>query len=827
MSARVAHRAAQEQLTILALRVAFTPDDNLSTTGTGQFLTGLDTLRCPAPAFLVDPTPHDAAYFQSQLKAVANYYDQVTRVQAGINLGGSLVFPPEGQDPLVVGPMASYRPVVDDDSSDALLVKLYAESLQAAQEAKANVWDYDVVVVFHAGLGQDFNYPTLDPTPLDIPSANIDLTMIEAALETRGIPLPPATALFEAPGILLPEGQNHIYYDIVEDIFPGALNFCDLQTGLTGTFALLMGFVLGLPPLFDLDDGETGVGVFGLMDVGSNNGQGVVPAPPTAWTRLHMRWETAVELAGAEALPARHLIDRQVGRVTLSLDEYFLVENRSNWLPGLPGVDVDSLRFRNREPAGDGEGFIIPNYFDYLVDSAGLTVDTATGVITAVPNYDLGLPGSGLLIWHVDESRIPGDLQGLNNDPNARAVALEEADGAVDIGFPSTAIFADPTQGWRWDLWYAGNPAWFEANPESFRLAGNPQRLLALDRESRPSSHLNSGAESGVALTGIGPAADTQEFSVVTETDVTRLPEGSRLLGFNGERWVYALRDSLWLDEHPFAEQYSDNILVVSGHDPVLGPASNTIWVVEQGASFSYVARRFNDNGDMTTPELGDSLLHSKAYYDNGQLFLGVQENLPLPEPPDATLVGYFSTIRSRQTLTVGVTFLKYMIWSRLPRPGPPAMIRAAQSEFTGLSLIGYPLATWMEMAWMRSLRPHQAKWLRLRDARRLKMETGSCWMVFPYGAIFKAPHSSPTSWMISAPSWWRFSMAISPSTAPQASCRCAWGCTPTPPTSSSCTCQATPWDWPMATASTGSIPLSRTPSGSPPMAATPAAASP
>ena len=640
VSAPAAHRAAQEQLTILALRVAFTLDSNLSTTGTGKFLEELDTLRCPVPAFLVDPTPHDAAYFYAQLEAVANYYDQVSRGQAGIDLEGSLVFPPEGQDPLVVGLMASYRPVVDDDSSDALLVRLYAESLRAAQEVGANVWDYDVVVVFHAGLGQDFNYPTLDPTPLDIPSANIDLAMIEAALGTRGIPLPPETALFETPGILLPEGQNHIFYDIVEDIFPGALNFCDLQTGLTGTFALLLGFVLGLPPLFDLDDGETGVGVFGLMDVGSNNGLGVVPAPPTAWTRLHMRWETAVELAGAQALPARHLVDGQVGRVTLSLDEHFLVENRSNWLPGLPGVDLDSLRFRNREPAGAGQGFIVPNYFDYLVDSAGLTVDTATGVITAVPNYDLGLPGSGLLIWHVDESRIPGDLQGLNNDPSSRAVALEEADGAVDIGFPTRAIFADPTLGWRWDLWYAGNPAWFEANPEPFRLAGNPRRLLALDRASRPSSHLNSGAESGIALIGIGPAAHTLEFSVLDETEVTRLPNGSRLLGFNGLDWIYVLEDSVYLGEHGLAEYGDSTHLMISEHDAPHGATHSSFWALDQISTNRYRALQFDERGDSTVV-LADAGYVADGYFDDGILWLGlsVPAGEALPPGPDTSYI--------------------------------------------------------------------------------------------------------------------------------------------------------------------------------------------
>ena len=36
----------------------------------------------------------------------------------------------------------------------------------------------------------------------------------------------------------------------------------------------------------NLPDGTTGIGKFGLMDYGSNNGRGVIPAAPTPWTRI-------------------------------------------------------------------------------------------------------------------------------------------------------------------------------------------------------------------------------------------------------------------------------------------------------------------------------------------------------------------------------------------------------------------------------------------------------------------------------------------------------------------------------------------------------------
>ncbi|MCH7859892.1 MAG: hypothetical protein IID14_09395, partial [Candidatus Marinimicrobia bacterium] len=451
----------------------------------------------------------------------------------------------------------------------------------------------------------------------------------------------PDGSLFTHPGILLPESQNHIFYDVAEDIFFGQQDLCDVQVGLTGTFALLMGFAFGYPPLFDTQAGETGVGVFGLMDIGSNNGQGVIPAPPTAWTRLRLGWESSVELEGDITLAARHLVQGQIGRISLSTDEYLLVENRLNWV--LPGVDMDSLRFRNALESDGGFGLTLPHYFDYLVDSTGVGT-AASGVITTVPNYDMGLPGSGLLIWHVDDSRIGPTAGGINNDRNARAVALVEADGAVDIGFPTTALINDPVQGWRWDLWYAGNEAFFVANPD--RRANNPLGLLSLDYDTFPSTALNSGAASGVALVNIGPAGPMLNLTVEDAVNVTRLPEGSRLLGYNGQDYIYALGDSLWLGDQPVAA-LSDSVhpLIISEHDAVLNPGEGFWGLTLKNPG--YLAQRFLPGGSLEfslvdTVQVAASVTVPSVYpyFDAGKLTIWVEHD-PVPPPPDTTLIRY------------------------------------------------------------------------------------------------------------------------------------------------------------------------------------------
>jgi hypothetical protein len=586
--------------------------------------------------FLVDRPPHGVLYFQSQLEAVANYFEQVSNGAVTIDLVNSEVFPSRDEFNITVGRMATYRPVADEDSSDALLVNLFAESIRAAADSGVAIRDYDIIVVFHAGIGQDFAYPGLDPTPMDIPSATIDRQMIFSALGTEGISIHPDSALIDKPGLILPEGQNHIYYDIVEDIFPGVTDYCDVQIGLTGTFTLLLGYALGLPPLYDTDDGETGVGVFGLMDIGSNNGQGVIPAPPTAWTRTYLGWEAPIELVGDVTLTARYLSGGKIGKIDLGLNEYFLIENRNNWIPGQPGVSLDTLRYRN------ADGYELPHYFDYLRDSADVAIDGETGVIVSVPNYDLGLPGSGLLIWHVDESCYTSEMDGINNIPESRAVSLVEADGAVDIGFPTSALFGDPNLGWGWDMWYAGNEAYFATNPERGR--NNPEGYLSLDPDTYPTTHLNSGAESGIAISGID-SADLEIGFMVEDIAVSRFPEGSRLLGYNGVEVIYAFGDSIWLGDQRLCETRDTTEtpglrLIVSEHDAVGSDGSHAVWIVENDPEAGYSARRFLTDG---TPALTieDTLNFSEAYFHEGQLNLGISESC-CPVSPDTAWARYY-----------------------------------------------------------------------------------------------------------------------------------------------------------------------------------------
>ena len=79
--------------------------------------------------------------------------------------------------------------------------------------------------------------------------------------------------------------------------------------------------------------GDPGVGYFGLMDYGSNNGRGVIPAPPTPWTRIKVGWSDAQVIDpydGLDTIITISALDiaHQVYQIKIAEDEYFLLENR-------------------------------------------------------------------------------------------------------------------------------------------------------------------------------------------------------------------------------------------------------------------------------------------------------------------------------------------------------------------------------------------------------------------------------------------------------------------------------------------------------------------
>lgn len=443
---------------MIGIRVEFQEEnpDYAGTSGIGKFLNEIPQGvydRCDG--FLVEKPSHDAGYFLAQIEAVKNYYINVSNHEF------------EFDYVLLDSVYTVSKSMIDYSQTDTTLGAFFNESITIAENGifeaiQSHFLDgfteenlnNTLITIFHAGIGQDFAVPFLDPTPNDLPSAYIEPTMLSEIVSVNGFPVD--------HGLLLPETENHIYYDVIEDMFWGETEFCDYQVGMTGIFSFLVGYAIGLPPLFNTDTGETGIGVFGLMDHGSNNGRGVIPAPPDAWTRIYMGWTEPTLIMNVDVyeISARN-VDDMIYKIPITEEEYFLIENRKNDISG----NTDLIDLIWEDPYNP------KNWFDVIheiIDTSGayyFRLNETYNIIESVNNYDFGLPGTGLLIWHISE---PYDYNiGINNNPEHRAVHLEEADGAVDLGFENiwNPFFDSHTVGWKWDMWFKGNIDWGIANP--------------------------------------------------------------------------------------------------------------------------------------------------------------------------------------------------------------------------------------------------------------------------------------------------------------------------------------------------------------------------
>ena len=170
---------------------------------------------------------------------------------------------------------------------------------------------------------------------------------------------------------------------------------------------------------------------------------GDCPSHPDAWSKWYQGWLTPTEVSG--------LVEgASIPQVETSPMAYQLLDN-----PG--GVDWDFY-----DCSGTGEYFLVEN--------------------RQKVGYDEGLPGCGLLIWHIDETR-PYD-NSANADETRKLVDLEEADGRNDL---------DHNANWG----DSGDPYPGDSNNRTFNDA------------STPNSHLYIGTPSKVSVTNISDAGAT------------------------------------------------------------------------------------------------------------------------------------------------------------------------------------------------------------------------------------------------------------------------------------------------------------------------------
>ena len=164
-----------------------------------------------------------------------------------------------------------------------------------------------------------------------------------------------------------------------------------------GIIAHELGHDLTWPDLYDTDGTSAGVGYWSIMGSGSwnytgSNYHGSSPSLPDAWLKWYQGWITPTVVNGTLSSEIVPWSDANPIAFLLALN------------PG--GVDWD---FYNHSGAGEF----------FLVENRQLT------------GYDAGLPGSGLNIWHIDETVT--STNSANANEGHPLVKLMEADGLNEL----------------------------------------------------------------------------------------------------------------------------------------------------------------------------------------------------------------------------------------------------------------------------------------------------------------------------------------------------------------------------------------------------------
>ncbi len=214
-----------------------------------------------------------------------------------------------------------------------------------------------------------------------------------------------------------------------------------------------LGHDIGFPDLYDIDFSSSGIGDWSIMADGSyaaapNTFPGSTPTLPDAWSKSYQGWITPQPVVGL-------LNGVPVPTAATSPSAYRLRDNPH-------GVD-----WKFYDHSGKGEYFLVENR-----EPVG---------------FDAGLPGCGLLIYHVDETVT--NTNDANTNDTHRLIDVEEASGTNPLD----------------DYSYRGSP--------SDPFPGSTGKLDFTDATA-PSAALYSGHPSGVGVHVNTGCADTMSANL-------------------------------------------------------------------------------------------------------------------------------------------------------------------------------------------------------------------------------------------------------------------------------------------------------------------------
>lgn len=452
---------------------------------------------------------HDSVFYDHLMRDVGEYFATVSGGAFSLDV---TIHPRTVNLP---HPMGFYGDHPEQGEQPVLLASDVLDSVAAEIDLAA----YDTVLLVHAGAGEETD--VLGNSPEQINSTYLDPDDLAEAIEEEILP----------PGGL-PGGVEHVL----------VLPECEFQDpvppsgngmyGSLGVYCYEVGLRLGMLPLVDFTPAgrpdSQGIGTIGLMGYGLYVYAGWSPPHPCAYNKQLMGWQQpAVVRPGASfgLTPAERTGEpAAAARVDIAAQEYWLLEYRLQDPDGDRfwsfGGDLNGNFRRDFWDASEADGVPPPGAkFDPATDTrewlTGAEWDhfmTENGAAQA--GYGGG--GSGVYVWHVDESVIAAAMAAggntYNADPDHKSVDLEEADGIQDLDS------ASPSQ------WYLGSDF------DPFRGGGADE----FGPGTRPRTDTAAGLPTGMRFLAFSP--------VVLDSFVFPL-------GFDE-----VIRDTIW------AREYADTV---------------------------------------------------------------------------------------------------------------------------------------------------------------------------------------------------------------------------------------------------------------------------
>lgn len=478
---------SKDTVKVLAVMVEFQEDKDQATFGNGKFGS---IFSQDYGTSIIDPPPYDSAYFAAHLEFAKNYFENASKNKLSVFYR---VLP----DIITVSKtMRNYSP--PNSADDYALLGEFSQEVWTISDSIYNSFDFsafDLFLIFHAGVGRDVSLPGSFGTEKDLPSIflsekslrNIYGASFEGFEMSGGFKI-------NNTGILPSTESREL------DSYSGKFL---LELSINGIIVSTIASYLGAPDLFDTETGKSAIGRFGLMD-----GQaifaycGVFPPEPSAWEKIFLGWENPTvytpsadeNVINLKCSRIAGVLDTAILKIPISSSEYYLIENRRRDAFN-DGARIKYLR----------EGIISEVTFD--ADKDGFynwDIDSLSGIILSVDEYDWAAPGDGILIWHIDSNIIAEKIliNQINADKKYRGVKVIEADGIFDIGEEFETVFGDIIigEGEQEDMWFAGNKSKLYKN--------------RFDYNSIPRAITNLKANSLISLYDFSAQANTMSVKI-------------------------------------------------------------------------------------------------------------------------------------------------------------------------------------------------------------------------------------------------------------------------------------------------------------------------